>query len=894
MRTVVTTLAVLALFVIAPAAAHAQTAAAVDGAYAAQAALHPGLVTRVEYGESRGGRDLVAYRVGSTGPAVLYAAAQDGDHELAVGVQQRLFDDVVANPVAGVQMWFVPIVDPDGYDGPPSNVAFDRNWPDHWGFDNEGSSAANRGPHAASEPEVAALGDLLADVRPTRLLDWQEGEEGRILYPESWQVQTPATDAPAFEALAGRDDAHSAILGYSPGPAGELATANGTLIDTAYRKYGTLAFAVHIPDNGVELAEYAKTRDFALDLAQDEDGPDFVPHEFTVSYGQPQTVEVNARRALGAVSAHWRVAGGPEQSEPLGEYKGGERYGAPGAVYHRLRGQVTGFRAGDSVQVWFEGGGESSAPFTFTAAVSAPKDVLVLAAEDYSGTHPGPVHPGPEYLSFYTDALQSLGVSYDVYDIDARGRTAPDPLGVLSHYDAVVWYTGDDVYVREPGQPANTGTSRVFGETILAARDYLNDGGKVLVSGQQALLGAWAQLVFDPFSDGDCGGNNLVDMTEPRCVPAADDFMQYWLGATMSGIGSSAEPMRAGSTAFSLDGVSAAQRFLSTSAVLPQFASERVAGYDRPAAFGARSGTHFAFAASAFDRETDQRLTRTIDLTGATTAALRLAVSYDTEEFCDFVSVKVREHGTVGWTELHPADGDSEGYEEWDVDLTPWAGMQVDIAIAYVQDPGWGGVGVAVDDVRVVQDGTVVDTEDFENGLGDWQADGFALHDTGVAEGLGIATSRSILWGFGLENVVGADTRKRLLGDALARLLGAEEEPPTEEPPPTPPPVPPTPPVAPQPPKVAPPELVIGSSIKVDSRGRAKIKVRCATACSGVVKLTRGKRTFARATYRRSGTVTLRLDKAGRRATVLRLRLYRGSGRGARLIDTSTVRLRRA
>ena len=134
---------------------------------------------------------------------MLYAAAQDGDDALAVGVQQRLFDYVVANPVAGVQMWFVPIVDPDGYDGAPSGVAFDRNWADHWGFDNEGSSAAARGPHAASEPEVAALGELLADVRPTHLLDWQEGDQGRIVYPESWQVQTPATDAPAFEALAG-------------------------------------------------------------------------------------------------------------------------------------------------------------------------------------------------------------------------------------------------------------------------------------------------------------------------------------------------------------------------------------------------------------------------------------------------------------------------------------------------------------------------------------------------------------------------------------------------------------------------------------------------------------------------------------------------------------------
>ena len=138
---------------------------------------------------------------------------------------------------------------------------------------------------------------------PTHLFEWQEGDDGRIVYPESWQVQTPATDAPAFEALAGSDDAHSAILGYSPGPAGELATANGTLIDTAYRKYGTLAFAVQVPTGAVELAEYLKARSFALDLATDGDaGPDFVPHTFAVSYGQPQTVEVNARRSLGAVS----------------------------------------------------------------------------------------------------------------------------------------------------------------------------------------------------------------------------------------------------------------------------------------------------------------------------------------------------------------------------------------------------------------------------------------------------------------------------------------------------------------------------------------------------------------------------------------------------------------
>ena len=70
--------------------------------------------------------------------------------------------------------------------------------------------------------------------------------------------------------------------------------------------------------------------------------------------------------------------------------------------------------------------------------------------------------------------------------------------------------------------------------------------------------------------------------------------------------------------------------------------------------------------------------------------------------------------------------------------------------------------------------------------------------------------------------------------------------------------------------------------------------MRCAAACSGVVKLTRGGRTYARATYKRSGTVTLKLYEGRPARHVLRLKLYRGSGRAARLADTSTVRLRRA
>src|SRR3712207_7998780 len=42
----------------------------------------------------------------------------------------------------------------------------------------------------------------------------------------------------------------------------------------------------------------------------------------------------------------------------------------------------------------------------------------------------------PFYLSTYAAALSANGIAFDVYDVDARGRKAPDALGVLSHYKA--------------------------------------------------------------------------------------------------------------------------------------------------------------------------------------------------------------------------------------------------------------------------------------------------------------------------------------------------------------------------------------------------------------------------------------------------------------------------
>jgi len=117
----------------------------------------------------------------------------------------------------------------------------------------------------------------------------------------------------------------------------------------------------------------------------------------------------------------------------------------------------------------------------------------------------------------------------DVYDFDTQGRKAPHHLGVLSHYKAVLWETGDDVILRAPGQVPGT-TMKAALDLELSVRDYLNEGGKLLASGKNALLAQSANggYVYNP---------NVPDQAEcddpddPVCLPVFNDFLQYWLGA---------------------------------------------------------------------------------------------------------------------------------------------------------------------------------------------------------------------------------------------------------------------------------------------------------------------------------------------------------------------------
>ena len=582
---------------------------------------------------------------------------------------------------------------------------------------------------------------------------------------------------------------------------------------------------------------------------------------FAYSYGDPQEVRVNALRTLGAISVKYRINGGPIQTATTREWNGGEKYGAKTDRYYRImRGFVTGTQPGDSVQVWFEGGSATSDSFTYQAAVETSHDVLVVAAEDYTGASPVQT-PGPHYLSYYLNALAANGITADVYNIDASGRRAPDVLGVLSHYDAVVFYTGDDIVTREAGWGGGN-ASRLAQDNLLELRDYMNGGGKVLYAGKRAgdqyqTGGGIGLQLYDPTAaNAQCRANPAV---QARCLQLAgsgdlvNDTLEYWLGAFLVNTGAGFNPDTGNiydgigwdtpftGLSWSYNGADSAQNhntatsYIATSGILPvseypQFDSWVAAKYDRPGGpFDPHTGSKYAYSQIA--DQSFKRFTHTVNVPAAG-ADMSFWVSYNTEQDWDMVFVEAHtvgqddwttlpdlnghtnqetgesckaENGPGGWRTIHPfmdhyqtqvgtdscdphgttgdwyaVSGSSGGWQQWHVDLSGFAGKQIEVSISYVSDWATQGLGVFVDDIVV---STGEGSTSFETGADGWQAPDapegsvpnfntwIVTDAAGFPEGSVIATPDSLLMGFGLEGVSDAAVRSLLMGRAMDYLL---------------------------------------------------------------------------------------------------------------------------
>ncbi|PWU58552.1 protease [Micromonospora globispora] len=133
-------------------------------------------------------------------------------------------------------------------------------------------------------------------------------------------------------------------------------------------------------------------------------------------------------------------------------------------------------------------------------------------------------------------------------------------------------------------------------------------------------------------------------------------------------------------------------------------------------------------------------LTRTIDLTGATTASITSKLMYEIEENYDYLYAEVSTDGGATWkplkNNLHDTvtdgsvqngiDGSSNGaWVDSTYDLSAYAGQTVKFRYRYATDGGLHYAGPFLDNIQLTKNGTVAWTDDAETLSADWAVKGF-------------------------------------------------------------------------------------------------------------------------------------------------------------------------
>ncbi|THA53915.1 M6 family metalloprotease domain-containing protein [Streptomyces sp. A1136] len=143
-------------------------------------------------------------------------------------------------------------------------------------------------------------------------------------------------------------------------------------------------------------------------------------------------------------------------------------------------------------------------------------------------------------------------------------------------------------------------------------------------------------------------------------------------------------------------------------------------------------------------------LTRSVDLTGKSSAALSLKGWWDIEQDYDFLYTEVSTDGGATWTPLAgtadgaaiPADasgapsltGVSGAWKQLNFPLDAYAGKKIDLRFRYQTDGGAGGKGFTADAITLTADGSALFTDGAENGDNGWTGKGFSRVGAGFTK----------------------------------------------------------------------------------------------------------------------------------------------------------------
>lgn len=131
-------------------------------------------------------------------------------------------------------------------------------------------------------------------------------------------------------------------------------------------------------------------------------------------------------------------------------------------------------------------------------------------------------------------------------------------------------------------------------------------------------------------------------------------------------------------------------------------------------------------------------LTRTVDLTDLYTATLQYNIWWDTGDLPDYLHVLVSTNNGQRWDPLqgrhmeYPASysrapglhyaGYSDGWVADEIDLTRYAGQEIQIRFEYVTNNALAGPGFLLDDIQIPEIDLLDDVETLDS---EWVADGF-------------------------------------------------------------------------------------------------------------------------------------------------------------------------
>jgi len=138
----------------------------------------PAVVEAKVIGRSVTGRAIVAYRVGDPESTnkVVAMSTMHGNESRTRRILASIRD---GRPVNGIDLWLIPVVNPDGLARHTRKnahgVDLNRNYPYHW-RDLDGNYES--GPAAGSEPETKALMAFFDEVKPRRIVSFHQPLHG--------------------------------------------------------------------------------------------------------------------------------------------------------------------------------------------------------------------------------------------------------------------------------------------------------------------------------------------------------------------------------------------------------------------------------------------------------------------------------------------------------------------------------------------------------------------------------------------------------------------------------------------------------------------------------------------------------------------------------------------